>query len=433
MLKSARFVIEKTITPVIDKYKEVKDLGPDIINEERLKVIKHTKDQAVSARTVISQFKKTGDLYKYLQSSISYKRGETESIMHSLKLTPFEDIMDEFKTKFSKDLYDCSSLQELIVENLYSTYDFIFLAGIYRTQTPAMLSIKDVDNNIVAVIARGSFENDSSESLNKYLEEDQSRIQYNFTGWKKEYFNSLVENQINVHFFEKIGQNKEVFKGVYKLETFDKANSYLTLKREDYQPKKIKPSVDYKFNYRKKYKLGKRTSGGHSGIGKLKEASGAKAENIVFDFLNLQNINCKLMSSENNSHNYDIKIDNFTNLEVKNISNLKGFYLSNSEIQEFKNGDTRICLVDIQENDELILISKPYHESITLKTIFKDLLEIRENTIQNYNGKYKIDSIEIGLIEPESGIIDDIYKDFLVMNNLSQNEIKNYLNKKKIN
>lgn len=431
MLKSARFVIEKTITPVIALYKEVKALGTNVVNEEKLIVIKHTKDQAVSARTVISQFKKTGDLYKYLQSAISYKSGETESIMHSLNLIPFEDIMDEFESKFNTDLDDFSNRQELLIDNLYTTFDFIFLAGIYRTQTSGMLSVKDSNNNIVAVIARGSFLENDQEPINKYLEEDQSRIQYNFTGWNKEYFQSLTENLINVHFFEKVGPNMQKFKGIYKLESYDKATNYIILKREQFQQELKNPlpkiKLSHKFKYRKKYKLIERTNGGHSGIGKLKEQAGAKAENIVYDFLSLNNISCTLMSSENKSHKFDIKIDNLTNLEVKNISNLKGFYLSSSEIQEFKNANTRICLVDIQEECEFILISKPYVESKILKKVFKDLSEIKEFTIQNYNGKYKIDSIEIGLIKPEGGVIDDIYDDFLLMNNLTQDQISNYL------
>jgi hypothetical protein len=431
MIKSARFVIEKTITPVIALYKEAKGLGPDVVNEEKLKVIKHTKNQAVSAKVVISQFKKTGDLYKYLQSSISYKRGETEAIMHSLNLIPFEDIMDEFKSKYKNELEDYTIIQELVVGNLYSTFDFIFLAEIYRTQTFGMLSVRDSNDIIIAVIARGSFKENNTESLNKYLAEDQSSIKYNFSKWNSKYFQGLKEQRIKVYFFETVGPNSQVFKGIYKLESYNKDNHYIILKRDNFQKSEKFLTSEKLLNpnkkYRKKFELSKRTQAGHSGIGKLKEESGAKAEQIVNDFLCLKNIENKIISERNNSHKFDIEVKNLSNLEVKNISNIKGFYISHSEIQEFKNGNTRICLVDIQSSHEFIYISKTFQESKVLQKVLKDLLEIKEYTIHNYNGKYKIDSIEIGLIKPEIGVIDDIYDDFLVMNKLTQSEINNYL------
>lgn len=48
--------------------------------------------------------------------------------------------------------------------------------------------------------------------------------------------------------------------------------------------------------------------------------------------------------------------------------------------------------------------------------------ELKEYTIPKYNGRFRTNSIAIGLIKPELGIIEDLADDFKIINNLSQSK-----------
>lgn len=434
MIESAQYVIEKTITPVKRFYLNYEENGFVGISKEIEEEIKHLYNQTKSANTYLLYFKKTGDVYKYLKHAVSSKNNKTAEIMHKFELIPFEDIILEFEQIFKKELYNISIPNDLIIDNLYSTFDLVFLAGIYDTRSAGFLSIKDEKNNIESVVVRGKFSKEGTQILNEYLEEDCSRIKYNFTNWNNRYFDAIVNKNIDIYFFETVRKNTQQYKGIYNLESYDKDERYIILqrKKEHNTRKNLKEKLEekpIKYTYRSRYKYGKKTSGGTSSIGENKIKSGEKAEIIVHNFLNNINIENEVASSNKKSHEFDIKtIDkNLVNLEVKNISSLKGFYISQSEIQLYKTNKTRICLVDIRKKDCLIFISKKYQDATVLNKIFKELTEIKEATIQKYFGKYKIDSIEIGLIKPEKDIIENIYDDFLLINNLSQKEIISFL------
>ena len=81
-------------------------------------------------------------------------------------------------------------------------------------------------------------------------------------------------------------------------------------------------------------------------------------------------------------------------------------------------------------NVDLIYISKPYKETKELKNIFAEYSELKKYSIEKYNGRLRIDSIEIGIIKPEKNIIDDLYKDFVLINNLSRKELIDFLSNK---
>ena len=81
-------------------------------------------------------------------------------------------------------------------------------------------------------------------------------------------------------------------------------------------------------------------------------------------------------------------------------------------------------------NVDLIYISKPYNETKELKNVFAEYSELKKYSIEKYNGRLRIDSIEIGIIKPEKNIIDDLYKDFVLINNLSRKELIDFLSNK---
>src|SRR5699024_2127071 len=76
--------------------------------------------------------------------------------------------------------------------------------------------------------------------------------------------------------------------------------------------------------------------------------------------------------------------------------------LSDSQIYELKTNNTRLCLVDIQKENQFIYISKPYLETIELKKILCEHLELKKYAIEKYKGRLRIDSIVIGIIDPKN-------------------------------
>lgn len=61
--------------------------------------------------------------------------------MHSLNLVPFEDIIEEFEAEFGDELENYSQLKDLVIGDLYTTWDFIFLSETYKTQTTGILGV----------------------------------------------------------------------------------------------------------------------------------------------------------------------------------------------------------------------------------------------------------------------------------------------------
>ncbi len=431
MMRAARFVIDETITPAIERYNNSKSLVPFVITEEKFLEIKHVKDITTNAKTIVSQFKKTGDLYKYLKNITSGSSSVVENLIRSLGLKPFEDIIEEFESEFSEDLEDCTQLEDLIIGDFYTTWDLVFLSGIYRTQIPGILKVCDDNNNPISVIARGSFSEHEHEHEynNQYLVEDGSRVKYYLIKGNHKYNNLITELHLYTYLFETIGPNRQIFKGVYVLESFNRNENYVILKRKNVNnaSPQITSNIEHHFGYRNRYKISERTSGGKSSAGRQKEISGNRAENAVSEFLHLKNITHTIISESKTSHKFDIRVDGLTNLEVKNVSNIKGFYLSDSQMKELENSNTRLCLVEIIGEESFIYISKPYSEIMVLDKIFSDIKDLKDNTISKYNGRFRIDSIEIGLIKPEAGIIEDFGKDFKFMNNLSQSQIISFL------
>jgi len=430
MIEASKFVIDKTINPAIELYNNSLNVK-SVLSEEDLEEIKQIRDQSSASKVIITRFKKTGDLYLYLKKSIETSDGKTKNLMNKFNLTPYEDILDDFENKFKEEINDYSELNELVIGDVYTTYDFVFLAGLYRAQVPGILGVKDYNNETQAVIARGEFEKSNKKYKNEYLSDDKSKIKYYLISGRHKYNRFITQDNLDVYFFETIDSNKQEFIGVFELKSFNEENNYVILqeKKESSrfkEPKKVEPFP--KKQYRNPFKISQKTSGGHSNIGQLKEASGLNAEKIVSEFLRSKNIDHKLKSAQSKTHRYDIEIKELVNIEVKNISKNKSFYLSDSQIYELKTNNTRLCLVDIQKENQFIYISKPYLETIEVKKILCEHLELKKYALEKYKGRLRIDSIEIGIIDTKNSN-RDLYQDFELVNSYSKEDVKKYLNK----
>lgn len=429
MLESAKFIIEKTINPAKELYRTTKDLDESILSLNEKEKIEKIYNQTVASEIVLSRFKKTGDIYKYLLKSIDINSGETKEQMNKLNLIPFEDIMEKFESYYKSELDDVTSIYDLIIDDVYSTWDFIFLADVYRTQSPGILGVANPDNRIKAVIARGNFKEDKHTYNNEYLADDRSKIKYYLIRGNHKYNSYITEMKLNIYFFETIGTNQQLFKGIYELESYDTDNNYVILNRKilDSTPgDNFLKEIEVKKEYRDRFKQGSMStngSGGHSKTGQYKKEAGDRAELIVSNYLKLKNIENELLTSTDKLHHYDIKIKSGINLEVKNITNNKSFYLSESQIKEYRSNNTRLCFVDIKKNQHLIYISKPYEETKELKELIKDYLELKLYSIKKYNGRLRVDSVEMGIVKPDNQLIGDLYEDFTLINQLSRKQI----------
>ena len=99
----------------------------------------------------------------------------------------------------------------------------------------------------------------------------------------------------------------------------------------------------------------------------------------VIELLSRKNILCEDIST-NSKYNFDILVKNNSNnigLEVKNISN-GVFYMSNTEIEEFRENKTRLCFVEIKNNEKKVFISKEYNETTALKKILNEVTIIKD-------------------------------------------------------
>lgn len=432
MIKSAEFVIEKIIIPTKQLYEKARYLKDGVLKDGYKEQIVNIRNQSAAAEVVLKRLKKTGDVHNFLKKSISSSTGETKRIMNDLNLLSFEDIIEEFENKFKTELSEFTTTDELIINEVYTTWDFVFLAKIYRTQTTGILGLYDEENKPNAVIARGNFSDDETGYNNSFIKSDKTIVKYYLIRGNHKFNRYITENKLDVYLFQTIGSNQQQFLGVYELESYDPLGDFVILKSKKEQNKKheISTITETPYEYRRKFTVTEKIAPGHSRAGEYKAGSGSKAEQIVSNYLNSKNIDNERTSMSEESHFYDINVNGLISLEIKNITNNKSFYLSNTQIKLIQEEKTRLCFVNSKYNIDLIYISKPYKETKELKNIFAEYSELKKYSIEKYNGRLRIDSIEIGIIKPEKNIIDDLYKDFVLINNLSRKELIDFLSNK---
>src|SRR5690554_4686993 len=98
MIESAMYVIEKTTDPVINYYDQNKKNHR--MSDSQLEILEKLNNNAKNAKAMLSRFKRTGDVYKYLKAIIGTKNDEVATNFRRFGLVPFEDIIDEFEKKF---------------------------------------------------------------------------------------------------------------------------------------------------------------------------------------------------------------------------------------------------------------------------------------------------------------------------------------------
>src|SRR5699024_639297 len=235
--EASKFVIDKTINPAIELYNNSLNVK-SVLSEEDLEEIKQIRDQSSASKVIITRFKKTGDLYLYLKKSIETSDGKTKNLMNKFNLTPYEDILDDFENKFKEEINDYSELNELVIGDVYTTYDFVFLAGLYRAHVHGILGVKDYNNETQAVIVGVELEkinekeNIKKKYKNEYLSNDKSKIKYYLISGRHKYNRFITQDNLDVYFFETIDSNKQEFIGVFELKSFNEENNYVILQEK---------------------------------------------------------------------------------------------------------------------------------------------------------------------------------------------------------
>lgn len=424
MLNSADYVLRTTTNPVIDYYNRNK-YNPEI-NAQYMDEIKKLYGNASNARTVVSNFKKTGDLYKYLKSIVNGNKESTAASFRKYGFIPFEDIIDEFEDKFRLELSNFTKLNELELDKNYSTWDVIFLANIYRAQSFGIQTVKDENQNVRAVVVRGTFDSSMNNYANKWINDNE--LLYHLIGENSNSNNinndHLISGKFPIYIFETVGSNQHIFKGVFKFQDYYKKTHTARLTRIEYKPDETnKPLVSHQ-----KYSLpttetfikqvDKRdslTAGTHKTL-ENKKRSGQKAENYVLGFLLDKGFSASDVANKAEYH-YDIHINDLDiGLEVKNIVN-GYFYISENEIRQLEKNATRLCFVD----DDNILISKKYSEVKLLVRIFDDLRSIDGYVIDKYKGVYQVSDIKIGI---DIASAEVLIFDFTKIDNMTIEDIK---------
>ena len=208
MLQSSNFVISKVINPVLEKYTLVQNSETDVDEVQELKKL---SDIAKSSKVVIQNFKYTGDLYKYIRSAS--KNNEAFSLFNKYNLTSFEDIFSEFEDNFKNEMNEVSSVSKLVVGNIYSTWDFVYLSDKYSARVPGILPVTSSSGKVTSVIARGNFSQDQKYQ-NKYISNED--IHYYLIGNINHKYNKFITvEKLPVHFFETVASNQQRYLGKY--------------------------------------------------------------------------------------------------------------------------------------------------------------------------------------------------------------------------
>ncbi len=95
------------------------------------------KNKVKNSKTLLKNFKRTGDLYLYLQRFKTGHGTGNDALYHELKrlgLNTFEDIITSFEEKFKDELNDFTVLSDFVVGEMYSSHDIAIFAKTYNVQ-----------------------------------------------------------------------------------------------------------------------------------------------------------------------------------------------------------------------------------------------------------------------------------------------------------
>lgn len=129
------------------------------------------KNKVQKSIVKINNFKKIGDLYKYLERFSKKPEPETDEVydkFKSLNLLTYEDVFQEFKDKFKDQINDRTTLNDFNIGERYTSWDICFFANVYDTRNSIFPIF--VQNDLKAIFIKLSLDGDKYE--NKWIEKD---------------------------------------------------------------------------------------------------------------------------------------------------------------------------------------------------------------------------------------------------------------------
>lgn len=168
------------------------------------------KNKVQHSKNLIRNFKKVGDLYKYLKRFEDSHGNNNDELYNALKksgLKTFEDIYPIFKKKFKYKLEDITTIDDFIIGEKYSSYDIAIFSEMYNVQ-PGIYLIGD-NPDYQAIFIKATLEN--GDYPNEWIKENKELKYYMYAlreNYDPEYkYNEAIinSNDIPIYVFIKEG------------------------------------------------------------------------------------------------------------------------------------------------------------------------------------------------------------------------------------
>jgi 5-methylcytosine-specific restriction protein A len=144
----------------------VKALDPVLINPAASKKLRF---QTEHTRKVLKSFGRIGDLITYFKRfEPSDNESETMKSVRDIGTPAFEDIYDEFMSRYGSFENDRTRLSDFVVGQSYTTWDLVNFAGLYNTRGGGILPIGP-DENRIAIFIRATLDG-SGDYPNEWIE-----------------------------------------------------------------------------------------------------------------------------------------------------------------------------------------------------------------------------------------------------------------------
>ena len=99
---------------------------------------KRFKNKVQNSKNLFRNFKRSGDMFKYLQRFKDSHGTGNDDLYHAFKnlgLKTFEDIYDEVGVKFKDEIDDVTVLDDFIIGEEYTSYDIAIFSKTYNVQS----------------------------------------------------------------------------------------------------------------------------------------------------------------------------------------------------------------------------------------------------------------------------------------------------------
>ena len=152
-------------------------------------VSQRVRDITKSQIPWVSNFKKVGDVYRYLLSTTRTKDDNVDALQ-IVGLRTYEDIIPEFKQRFSSKLTDVSDFSDFSVDQEYSWREVLSVVGQYDTRSGGIQLYKvneELDSIAIKVTLNGG------KYLNEWLVPDKL-LKYYMKSIKGEFKETYVDN-----------------------------------------------------------------------------------------------------------------------------------------------------------------------------------------------------------------------------------------------